>query len=71
MRGLIASGVRVDAADGSKRTSLLSAVATHRLEAPRLLIEAGADINAQAVNMDTPWLLAARWGAPRCCGRCS
>ena len=37
----------------------------HIVEVARLLMEAGADINAQAANRDTPWLLAGHSGGRR------
>ena len=44
------------------QTALLLAVAGNHVEVARLLMEAGADINAQAANRDTPWLLAGALG---------
>jgi ankyrin repeat protein len=41
---------------------LLLAVARNHLDAAGLLIEARANINAQAANQDSPWLLAGALG---------
>lgn len=59
---LLAAGAPVDAADGSKQTALLLAVAGGHDDTARALIDAGASINAQAANQDTPWLLAGARG---------
>lgn len=48
----------IDAPDRSGKTALLLAVEQGGDEAAIALIGAGADINAQASNRDTPWLLA-------------
>jgi ankyrin repeat protein len=52
----------IDAADSSSQTALLLAIQNGRDEAAIALIEAGADVNAQATNQDTPWLLAGASG---------
>jgi ankyrin repeat protein len=44
------------------QTALLLVVAGNHIEVARLLMEAGADINALAANRDTPWLLAGALG---------
>lgn len=62
LKRLIAAGDPLDAADADKRTPLLLAVTHDRLEAAVVLMDAGASINAQAANMDTPWLLAGALG---------
>lgn len=62
LKQLLAAGAPIDARDGAGRTALLAAVDADRGEAARLLIEAGADINAQATNQDSPWLLAGARG---------
>jgi uncharacterized protein len=48
--------------NAAKETPLLVAVERNRAEVAALLIGAGANINAQAANMDTPWLLAGGLG---------
>lgn len=51
-----------DAVNAMGETALLIAVREGRTEAARAMIAAGADINAQAKNQDTPWLLAGALG---------
>lgn len=56
-------GERVrDAADGQGQTALLIAIQNNRKAVALELIRGGANINAQAKNMDTPWLLAGARG---------
>lgn len=62
LKRLIAAGAPLDPVDGSKQTPLLLAVQNNHLAAALLLIEAGSNINAQAANMDSPWLLAGARG---------
>ena len=62
LKQLIAAGAPLDPVDGSKQTPLLLAVQNNHLAAAVLLIEAGSNINAQAANMDSPWLLAGARG---------
>ena len=62
LKRLIAAGAPVDAVNGVRETPLLLAVKNDRLAAAVLLIEAGGNINAQAANMDLPWLLAGALG---------
>ncbi|MGH6929529.1 MAG: ankyrin repeat domain-containing protein [Dongiaceae bacterium] len=62
LRRLVAAGVPLDPVDGAKRTPLLIAVEKDHREAALLLIDAGADINAQAANKDSPWLVAGALG---------
>ncbi len=58
----IESKVPLDAKDGQGQTALLLAVAAGHTAVGQALIAAGADINAVASNMDTPWLLAGARG---------
>ncbi len=51
-------GAAIEARDAQKQTALLLAVIGNHTELGQDLIAAGADINAQADNRDTPWLLA-------------
>lgn len=51
-------GARIEARDALSNTALLLAVIGNHVEIAHDLIAAGADINAQADNRDTPWLLA-------------
>ena len=59
---LVAAGAPLDPVDGAGRTPLLVAVEQDHRDAALLLIEAGADINAQAANKDSPWLQAGALG---------
>jgi ankyrin repeat protein len=52
------AGARIEARDRQNNTALLLAVIGNHVDLGRDLIAAGADINAQADNQDTPWLLA-------------
>lgn len=62
LKRLLLAGALPGPLDGAKRTPLLIAVGANHLEAAALLIEAGANINMQAANMDTPWMLAGALG---------
>lgn len=57
-----ANAATIDTPDASGRTPLLLAVQAGDVTEARRLIAAGADINAQAANKDTPWLLAGALG---------
>jgi ankyrin repeat protein len=59
---LIGEGAPLDPLDGARQTPLLLAVQGNHLGAAQVLIKAGSNINAQASNMDTPWLLAGALG---------
>jgi uncharacterized protein len=59
---LIANGAPLDPTDGVMQTPLLLAVQGNHLAAAEVLIKAGGNINAQAANKDTPWLLAGALG---------
>jgi hypothetical protein len=62
VRRIVSAGTPVDLKDEAGRTALLLATGNGHTEVARVLIEAGADINAQAANMDTPWMLAGARG---------
>ena len=62
LKRLIAAGAPLDPVDAHKQTPLLVAVQNNHLAAAIALIEAGSNINAQAANMDSPWLLAGARG---------
>lgn len=62
LKRLIAAGTPLDPVDAQKHTPLLVAVQNNHLAAVLVLIEAGSNINAQAANMDSPWLLAGARG---------
>jgi ankyrin repeat protein len=59
---LIAAKAPLDAVNGSGQTALLIAVERNDLAIATALIEAGANINAQAANQDSPWLQAGALG---------
>ena len=59
---LIGEGAPLDPLDGARQTPLLLAVQGNHLAAADVLIKAGSNVNAQASNMDTPWLLAGALG---------
>lgn len=59
---LIAAKTPLDAQDEAGRTALLIAVDQNHADVARALIRAGASINIQADNLDTPWLLAGASG---------
>jgi ankyrin repeat protein len=62
LQRLIAAGVSLESANASGETPLLLAVKHNHLAAAVLLIAAGSNINAQAANKDSPWLLAGALG---------
>ena len=47
LRRLLDAGTPVDARDARRRTALLAATHANRVDAARLLIERGADVNAK------------------------
>jgi uncharacterized protein len=62
LQRLIAAGVSLESANAAGETPLLFAVKNNHLSAAVLLIDAGSNINAQAANKDSPWLLAGALG---------
>ncbi len=62
MRALIAAGMPVDGRDTEGRTALLLAVRGDRLDAARVLLEAGASPDALDARHDTPWLATGETG---------
>ena len=62
LKTLIATGALLDPRDAARQTPLLLAVKNNQVAAAVLLVEAGRDINAQAANLDSPWLLAGALG---------
>lgn len=58
----IKAGKPLDVPDSAGRTALLAAVEQGHNGIALALIAAGANINAQAANKDTPWLLAGASG---------
>ena len=59
---LIGEGAAVDLRDGRGRTALLLATHANRVELARVLIEAGADVNAKDSIQDSPYLYAGARG---------
>ena len=51
-----------DARDARRRTALLAATQANRIDAARLLIERGADVNAKDEMQDSPFLYAGAQG---------
>jgi len=62
LQRLVAAAVSLESANAAGETPLLLAVKNNHLSAAAMLIEAGSNINAQAVNKDSPWLLAGALG---------
>jgi len=62
LQRLVAAAVSLESANAAGETPLLLAVKNNHLAAAAMLIEAGSNINAQAVNKDSPWLLAGALG---------
>jgi ankyrin repeat protein len=62
IRRIVSAGGSVNVADDVGRSPLLLAVKEDRFEAFKVLLDEGADINAQALDRDTPWLLAGARG---------
>ena len=62
LQRLIAAGAALESANAAGETPLLLAVKNNHLSAAVLLIDAGSNINAQAANRDSPWLLAGALG---------
>jgi uncharacterized protein len=62
LQHLIAAGASLESANPAGETPLLLAVKNNHLSAAVLLIDAGSNINAQAANRDSPWLLAGALG---------
>lgn len=59
---LVAAGAPLEAQDSQGRSALLLAVAGNHVATAKALLDAGASPNTQAVNRDTPWLLAGASG---------
>lgn len=58
----LGAGVEVDSPAPGGRTALLDAVGANQLGAVKALLDLGASPNAQAEDLDTPWLLAGAEG---------
>jgi len=62
VKAALAAGAAIDARDNHGQSALLFAVQRDDRDLARYLIGKGADINAEAANHDTPWLLAGALG---------
>jgi len=62
LKRLMAAGISSETANAAGETPLHLAVKHNQLAAAVLLIEGGGNINAQAANKDSPWLLAGALG---------
>ena len=62
IEALILARQPLDGQDAAGRTALLAAVDHDRPAVAQVLIAAGASINVQALDQDTPWLLAGARG---------
>ena len=62
VRQLIRDKAPLDAQDDQGRTALLMAVEQDHVDIAHALLAAGASVNVQAQNRDTPWLLAGALG---------
>jgi ankyrin repeat protein len=63
LQRLVAAGILIDRRDAAGRTALLVATHANRIDAARLLIERGADVNAKDDIQDSPYLYAGRGAA--------
>jgi ankyrin repeat protein len=61
----LTAGATIDTRDGQQQTALLLVVQRGDDAVALSLIGQGADINAEAANHDTPWLLAGALGRTR------
>jgi uncharacterized protein len=62
VKAALAAGAAIDARDQQQQSALLLAVQRGDRDLAFHLIGQGADINAEAANHDTPWLLAGALG---------
>lgn len=62
VKAALMAGATIDARDNHGQSALLFAVQRGDLILALYLIGQGADVNAEAVNHDTPWLLAGALG---------
>ncbi|MFB4314180.1 ankyrin repeat domain-containing protein [Actinomadura sp. 21ATH] len=61
--GAIEAGAGVEARDEDGRSALLLAALYDRVEAGRVLVGLGADVNAQDARRDSPWLVTGVTGS--------
>jgi hypothetical protein len=62
LKRLVEAGASLESPNAAGETPLLLAVKNDHLPAAVYLIDAGSNINAQAANEDSPWLLAGALG---------
>jgi ankyrin repeat protein len=62
VKAALAAGASIDARDNHQQSALLLAVQRNDHDLALHLIGEGADVNAEAANHDTPWLLAGALG---------
>ena len=62
LRNSLKNGVDIEATDTHKRTALMVATYQNNIEASKLLIEAGANVNAQDNRLESPLLHAGAYG---------
>ena len=62
VKAALAAGASIDARDNHQQSALLFAVQRNDRDLALHLISEGADVNAEAANHDTPWLLAGALG---------
>jgi uncharacterized protein len=62
VKAALDAGAAIDARDNHGQTALLFAVERGDIDLARYLMARGADLNAEALNHDTPWLLAGALG---------
>jgi ankyrin repeat protein len=62
LKRLVEAGASLESPNAAGETPLLLTVKNNHLPAATFLIDAGSNINAQAVNKDSPWLLAGALG---------
>jgi hypothetical protein len=62
LKRLVAAGASLESKNAAGETPLLLAVRNDHLATATFLIDSGSNINAQADNKDSPWLLAGALG---------
>ncbi|MDT7827132.1 ankyrin repeat domain-containing protein [Pricia sp. S334] len=67
---LLNKRVTIDARDSDQRTALMVATYENNVEAAKMLIEAGADVNAQDNRLESPLLHAGALGYPEILKTC-
>ncbi|MBS0199454.1 MAG: ankyrin repeat domain-containing protein [Proteobacteria bacterium] len=62
IRTALSEGAHIDGRDGQGRTALLIATHGNHVDAARVLVDAGADVNAKDAIQDSPYLYAGARG---------